>query len=340
MPKETQADVEGGMVTPQKKPKKIDTNVETPSPAKTAPLTPQVLTIDVNQRSAPRGLLGMTRIKSVMVVGTVLGLAGGLAYFLLQWFEIPGLEAQIDRLQGEVDRLAVENNRYEALNDELNATVGELQVINVELNDTANRLEETNQELGVKVDELEEQNRIFTEQNGKLNKTVGDLVLISGYLNETSQGLSDSVEQITAFLAEQIEANQALLMGSLENTYRQRKDGWNCDYNIVFGGNTYINDYNAEIPEGEKDRIFDYVANRVLDELCLDRTDFQAFLELPQYSPLTSNRLNSGMITYAERALDWYFPETNENGLTYEDWTAAAYDCENLQATQKYKFSS
>lgn len=105
MPKNIEADVESGMVTPQK-PKKVDMGgaVGEVSPAKTAPLSPQTITIDVNQRSAPRGILGMTRLKSVMVVGTVLGLAGGLAYFLLQWFEIPGLEAQIDRLRGEVRR--------------------------------------------------------------------------------------------------------------------------------------------------------------------------------------------------------------------------------------------
>lgn len=103
MPKNTQADVENGMVTPQK-PKKA-TSREDISPAKTAPLTPQTpqtFSIDVKERSRPRGILGMTRIKSMMVVGSGLALAGGLAYFLLEWFEMPGLQAQIDRLEGEV----------------------------------------------------------------------------------------------------------------------------------------------------------------------------------------------------------------------------------------------
>ena len=101
MPKNTQADVEQGMVTPQK-PKKVTNATEEVSPDKTAPLSPQTITIDINERSRPRGIMGMTRIKSLMVVGTVLGLAGGLAYFLLQWFEIPGLEAQIERLKDQV----------------------------------------------------------------------------------------------------------------------------------------------------------------------------------------------------------------------------------------------
>jgi len=338
MPKNTQADVENGMVTPQK-PKKLgmDGSISREvSPAKTAPLSPQTITIDVNERSRPRGILGMTRIKSMLVGGTGLFLVGGLVYFLLQWFEIPGLQAQIDRLEGEVDRLASENNRYEVLNDELNVTVGELKGINIALNGTANRLEETSQELGFKVADLEQQNQVFEEQNGKLSKTVDDLVLISDFLNETSEGLNDSLEQISAFLADQIASNQAILLNTLENTYRQRKDGWNCDYNSVFGGRTYTLNFNAEIPSTEFNSIMDYASNRVLDELCFDRNDFTAFLERPEYAPLTTNRLNAAMTIYTERALDWYFPEANENGLTHEDWSAAAFDCENLGATQRF----
>lgn len=352
MPKNTQADVEKGMVTPQK-PRKVemdgdvapmdgDAAPKNVSPAKTEPMSPGTpITIDINHRGArSRGIMGFTRMKSIMLVGTGLGLAGGLAYFLLEWLEIPGLTAQIDRLEGEVNRLASENNRYEALNDELNATVGELKGINIELNDTANRLEETNQELGFKVADLEQQNQIFEEQNGKLSKSVNDLILISNYLNETTELLNDSVEQITTFLADQITANQAILLSTLENTYRQRKDGWNCDYNSIFGGRTYTQNYNVEIPSTDINRIIDYVSNRVLDELCFDLDDFTSFLELPEYSPLTSFRLNAAVTIYTERALDWYFPEADEDGLTHDDWAAAKYDCEKLETSRKYRFSS
>lgn len=224
------------------------------------------------------------------------------------------------------------------MNDKLNATVEELQEINVALNDTANRLEDTNQQLGVKVLDLEEQNAVFADQNDKLTKTVNDLILISSFLNETSAGLSASLEQITTFLAEQIESNRAILIQTLENTYRQRKDGWNCDYNSVFGGETFVQNYNTQISATDLDRIMDYVSNRVLDELCLDQEDFMRFLELPQYTPLTSNRLNSAMTVYAERAIDYYFPDRNENGLTWEDWADAAFDCEKLPATKRYNF--
>lgn len=226
------------------------------------------------------------------------------------------------------------------MNDELNATVVELKVINIALNDTAYRLDETNQELGFKVAELEQQNLLFEEQNGKLSETVDDLVLISDFLNDTSNGLSDSLEQITSLLASQIASNQAILLRTLENTYRQRKDGWNCDYNSVFGGRPYTENYNVEIPSTDFNSIMVYVSNRVLDELCFDRDDFTAFLALPEYTPLTSNRLNAAMTAYTERALDWYFPEANENGLTHDDWSAVKFDCENLAATQKYRFSS
>jgi len=109
MPKNTQADVENGMVTPQK-PRKVemdgDVAPKNVSPAKTEPMSPGTpITIDINHRGArSRGIMGFTRMKSIMLVGTGLGLAGGLAYFLLEWLEIPGLTAQIDRLEGEVSR--------------------------------------------------------------------------------------------------------------------------------------------------------------------------------------------------------------------------------------------
>ena len=230
--------------------------------------------------------------------------------------------------------------RFEVLNRELNFTGEELKVINVQLNETAADLEKNSQELGAQVDVLEEQNQIFAEQNAKLNKTVEDLNLVSAFLEETSQGLADSLEAIDNFLEQNIVQNQELLIGSYENTLLAKKDGWNCDYNGVFGGKPYTTDYNSVIPLTEITTILDYLESRVLEELCLDVNDFGTFLQLPQYSPITTNRLNAAMTIYTGRALDYYFPEQNETGLTSDDWATAEFDCKNLPDDKKYKFSS
>lgn len=103
-----------------------------------------------------RGLFGIPKAK-IAVGCVVFLLAGAMAYFLLNWLEVPGLnaqiarlEAEVDRLSGEVNRLSAENDRFEALNDQLNTTVTDLKVINADLNDTATRLEIVNEELSEK----------------------------------------------------------------------------------------------------------------------------------------------------------------------------------------------
>ncbi|CAJ1962278.1 unnamed protein product [Cylindrotheca closterium] len=339
MSKNTKADIEKQMATPNKKPKNINTDV---SPAKTAPLTPTSphhITIDVDQRPRSAGVFAVAAgIKGKILVVGGLALIGALAYFGLQWFESTELEAQIKRLEGEVNRLHTENNRYEVLNKELNITVDELKDIGVQINDTANELEETNQALGFEVAELEAQNQIFAGQNERLSKTTSDLNLISGFINETADAVNDTFDQIMALIEQQIVQNSVVLMNTLQNTFRDIKDGWNCDYRGVFVGRAYAVNSMAAIPSTEFDGMMDYVSERVLDELCLDRTDFTMFLGLPEYRPLNTNRLNAAVTIYTERAIDWYFPEDNETGLTQDDWFAADFKCKNLNATQRYRY--
>ncbi|CAJ1967043.1 unnamed protein product [Cylindrotheca closterium] len=297
-------------------------------------------TVQVNQQRRSRGLLGMTMGKSALLCGTGLCLAGGLAYFVMEWFEIPGLNAQIDRLEGEVDKLSAENDRFGQLNNELNATVTVLQNITDDLNQTAIRLEDTNQELSSRIITLEEQNQFFVEQNEQLSGTIDDLATIATYLNDTAlSGLDNSLEQISGLLANQIIANQEIVLRSLEYTLIQRVDNWNCDYNTVYSEKPYVEDYNAVIPESDFDQIMAYLGNLVLDELCLSLDDFKRYLEQPMYSPLTSIKLVSAMKLYTTEALDWYFPERNESGLTHEQWSEASFECKNLDPTIEYKFS-
>jgi hypothetical protein len=76
----------------------------------------------------------------------ILLLIGVLAYFLLQWLSIPGLNRQIKRLKAEVGTA----NRLDELNDELNVT---------------------NQEFLERIDDLTVQNEEFAWLNGNLNAT-------------------------------------------------------------------------------------------------------------------------------------------------------------------------
>jgi hypothetical protein len=178
------------------------------------------------------------------------------------------------------------------------------------------------------------------DENSKLEKLNLDLLTIVNFLDETSEGLDDSLQQVTNFLANQITANQVLLLGSLENTYSQRVNSWDCDFRSIFGERDYGQDFNAEIPASDFNEVVTYVSNRVLDELCLDSADFSQYLQQVQFTPLTSNRLSTAVTLYTQIALDWYFPEENESGLTFENWSTAKYDCQNIDQSQEYRFSA
>lgn len=333
---ETDPDVEGGSqpITPQRRTTPHD-EVSPAGTFDTMPMSPasfdgslsspkpQKITIEHNVKSsstsAPRSaglLLGMTK-PAMAIVGLLL--LGGAGAATFGWFQIPGLNDQIEELEAqvallstEVDRLATENNRYENLNNQLNDTVADFRYLNEELNTTVIELEEvagelnkTNLELLARVSELAEENENYARLNDELNATAirlaeevdffeialarlvlengaltnttealqgltlelgnltstqnqtltemagvlgnltaendrlenlnSDLVSIVTFLNETTFGLDDSLQQITSFLADQIVANKVLLSETLENTYRQRVQNWDCDYRDHFG---------------------------------------------------------------------------------------------------------
>jgi len=301
---QTQPDVE----TPQK-PKKIDTAV---SPAKTEPLSPMGhSTISVEQRSQPRGLWGIGRPKTFMMGGLCLILIGGVVYFLLEWLEIPGLNEQLDRLEGEVDRLEEQNNVYKDLNKQLETT--------------SKALNSSVVELTVQVDELEMVNK--------------DLQSVSDFLNETAGQLGQTVDEISDFLGKQIEANKALVLGNLENTMKQRIMGWDCSYGNLFASRDWGSNFDIAISAQDWDEVLGYVNENVLEETCLSLSDFEDYFTANsvQWPKWNSKNLISAVSAYSTAALDWYFPEEGETGLTHTDWAAASYDCQQL--TTKFTYS-
>eukprot|EP00526_Cylindrotheca_closterium_P012275 CAMPEP_0113609422 /NCGR_PEP_ID=MMETSP0017_2-20120614/4481_1 /TAXON_ID=2856 /ORGANISM="Cylindrotheca closterium" /LENGTH=458 /DNA_ID=CAMNT_0000518235 /DNA_START=107 /DNA_END=1483 /DNA_ORIENTATION=+ /assembly_acc=CAM_ASM_000147 len=347
--------------------------------------------------------------------------AGAAAYLLNGWLGLPALNEEIERLEmqvnhlsHEVTRLGYENDRYAALNVQLNNTVGELSNLTVSLNSSVVELEsvsgslnETNQALTEEVNELTSQNQNYAELNTNLNSTAlyltaeveslkitlahlvsennalsnttmalesirdhlnnltieqnetlmelqatldsfteendrledlnTDLVSILGFLNETSLGIDTSLSQITDFLSNQIVASEVLVLENLENTMRQRIGNWDCDYRDVFREQNYGVDFSAPITE--RNRVLDYVDGRVLSELCLNRDDFDSYLTFQFPEGLTSYRLFRGVVEYTSKALDFYFPEEDEIGLSTTAWSDAAYACKNLRTNFRWSES-
>jgi len=233
--------------------------------------------------------------------------------------EVDDLTSQRERLQSTVGGVSIENSKLSASNIELADNVSDLQNEVNRLSDTASRLETSNDEL----------------------KTV------AGFLDETADNLDTSYEAMTSFLSQQIVVNRAAVIADIKNTYYFRLTNWDCGYRDFFGEPLEFGaDFDLPIPDQIlKENVLDYVGARVLDDMCLEMSDFSAYLfgnaDVDQVmntkTKITTNQLMEAVHSYVEAAMDYYFPYSIGNevtqeraGLTDEDWATAAYDCQNL----------
>jgi hypothetical protein len=213
-------------------------------------------------------------------------------------------------LETAVDQLSTESDHLIAVNNELEGNLRTLQD---------------------EVDTLE-------ANVGQLEQVNDQLETIVSFVNETSNGFEESYEQLTEFLAEQIVGYRSVATETLQNIYIQRVLLWDCAYHDYFGEHDFAFDQRLEIPEqdvegGIFDKVIEYVNDRVMSELCLSVADFEEYLEEIFNEPVyTSNHIISGMTMYTTLALDHYFPDENDAGLTPDDCGMAGYDCENLPA--------
>lgn len=246
-------------------------------------------------------------------------------------------------LQERVSELTYENERYSQLNMNLTAFTlllkqdvvhfkNEVHNLVIEV-DVLSNLTSKLGNLTLNQDEtltkLQETLANFTSENDRLVSLNADIVTVVGFLNETSLGFETSLQAVTDVLSKQIIANQVLLLGRLENTYRQRIAYWDCDYRDAFREFDWGNNYN--LPIMDLDSVIAYLNDRVFSVLCWDALNFKVFLNT-QYPDGTINsyRLISGVINYAEYGLEFYFPESDEVGLTTKEWSEASYSCKNL----------
>jgi predicted nucleic acid-binding Zn-ribbon protein len=254
-----------------------------------------------------------------------------------------------------VYELAMENLEYQRLNTQLNGTVASLSVEVQTFEDALRELILENSILSNLTEALQaltdnlndvtvEQNETlielrnvladFVAENDRLESLNDDLVSVVSFLNETSLGIDRTLQGVTDFLATQISSSKVLVLASIESKLDASRDNWDCDYRDIFREEPFGTDFN--VPITDMDAVLSYVDNKVLSELCLDRTDFVNQLAMaypPAAGTLTSFRLMRSVLRYTDAAIDYYFPEDGEVGLAYEDWAAASFECQNLANT-------
>lgn len=233
------------------------------------------------------------------------------------------LEGEVDRLEDEVDNLETQNDRLEGLVDSLTNETSTLKNLTDVLQENVDRLED-------KIGSLE-------TENTRLEDNISNLETVVGFLDEVAGNIDETYEQLASFLAEQITTNRLLVTETLQNTYHQRVANWDCALRDTFVLEAFASDENLAIPNNLMSDVMDFVDERVLSDLCLDLNDFQNYLT-DRYGngDITTSRLVTSVQRYTWDALDYYFPEDGEEGLTGEDWATAEYDCGKLTVEQKF----
>lgn len=248
------------------------------------------------------------------------------------------LEMEIDNLGAQVNNLTDANTNLTALNDELVVQVDELSSNVTQLEGVNDDLQQANQNLTNEVDRL-------VDANADLEDQVNDLTSILQFLNGTIGSINDTFAEAVEVLTGLLQGNQVVLLANMQTSYGATVDGWKCDFVSDFAGEAFIEDPNSPIGEIDYTGVIGNVERNVLGPLCLETTDFEdyvntAFLSKPPGPPppntVTWNQLNSAVERYTTFAIDYYFPDEGEDGLTTENWADAGYRCEGLPADLRF----
>ena len=272
------------------------------------------------------------------------------------------LNATIIDLKEQNEILVASNEEYERLNSELNNTAialtDEVDALESAINDigeTALAAARINDQFldesqvldglsGTLTEQVDTINGVIIDMNGEIGRLqdlVDELRTILTFLDEAADDIGESYDEISAFLANQIETNQNLLMETLQNTYQQTASNWVCSFQSFFSGDTFITNPDTPIGVPAYSDVMNYVEDNVLAPICLGRADFEEFLAADNglTNPpidVTLNQLISSLSEYTTAALNVYFPDEGETGLTYEDWEAARYKCSGLPGGSKF----
>jgi exonuclease VII small subunit len=280
---------------------------------------------------------------------------GGVGFLLDQFVRIlPGykrkiaqleahvqeLETQVTRLEGAVDDLHVENDRYTTLNEELNGSVMELSAINMQF-------QQLNEQLNQSNIELERLSGVLGNQTAEYASHNEDLRSLVGFLNSTGTELGQSVELLISYLDDRVQFYQSSSLRTLELDYRVLMRSWDCDFREFFLGDDFTVNAAVAVGATRYPAVRNYVQDRILDDLCLDATDWEVFMELVivqgQVEDVTTTQLVRGVQNYTAQALQFYFPRDDNvtvPTLEWSDWSEADYQCANLPKAFRWESQS
>lgn len=246
------------------------------------------------------------------------------------------LEMQVGDLQDQAETLNTTNSELNATNQILETQNVKLNSDIILLNGTNNALMTQNKNLTASVTALDQQNTDLKEQVDRLESVVG-------FLNETTT--NGTFEELIQTLGSLIETNRNLVLTNLKTQYLSRVDNWLCDFLTDFAGKAFIESPNIGIGASDYPSVISNVDLGAMVPLCLDTDNFEGFVSLTFPSSLngmsspynvTTNQLRSAVAQYTSQALNYYFPDQGEVGISPQNWTQAGYACEGFPSSLKF----
>jgi cell division protein FtsB len=242
------------------------------------------------------------------------------------------LENEVADLQDQADVLNRTNMAVEATNAVLETQVDNLNAEILSSKETNNLLMNQNYRLNTTVATL-------SEENAGLKAQIDRLETVLTFLNES--GNNGTFPEVVQELNNLIESNQNLMITSLQNQYLSRVDFWLCSYMSEFSGRPFVVDPTLAIGATSYSSVIANVNSGALVPLCLNRSNFEDFMKvnflnaqpgLPRPYNVSTNKLRSAVTQYTTRALNFYFPDNGEAGISPQDWAEANYTCSRLQS--------
>merc|ERR1711915_98660 len=115
-----------------------------------------------------------------------------------------------------------------------------------------------------------------------------------------------------------------------------------CDFREYFLLEPFVSvDRDAPIGEASYPEVLEYLQDKVLDDLCLDATNFEVYLteyidsETP--SDVSFNQLQRAVGSYTDEAMLYYFESDSIQPAT---WAEANFKCDNLPSSMLFTFES
>jgi len=155
----------------------------------------------------------MCLLKPLLLFLFIAAVLAGAASVYGWLFKFPSLNKQVKELETQIARLQAENDRYEDLNDRLNITTGDLEMVRDDLNGTvwelenvASALNTTTDQVVAVIEDLKDQNLEYALLNAGLQDNVEDL---AGEVNFFRQALEELANEHSV-LKETTNSMQAL----------------------------------------------------------------------------------------------------------------------------------